>query len=164
MRYDERALPHAARNHLNRIRKHLDESSPHLVDVFYPRGPLAAGERALISNTDLAPLTLSYDEWFPILPNQSGVPQPPTPYAADITSIDPGGNHLWSSNGGHLCALVALGTRERVKRGGKRACASGRFRRPLGSFRRFMVRLNHNEACVGVCEAGYQPWCNMYFV
>ena len=37
----------------------------------------------------------------------------------------PGWNYLWGSNGGHLCALGALGTRERWKRGHARQVDSG---------------------------------------
>ena len=44
----------------------------------------------------------------------------------------------------------------------KGPCASGRFRRHLDGFRRFMVHLNHNEVYIGVCEAKLRPWCNMY--
>ena len=37
----------------------------------------------------------------------------------------PGWNYLWGSNGGHLCALGALGTRKRWKRGHARQVDSG---------------------------------------
>ena len=37
----------------------------------------------------------------------------------------PGWNYLWGSNGGHLCALGALGTRKRWKRGHVRQVDSG---------------------------------------
>ena len=70
----------------------------------------------------------------------------------------PGWNDLWGSNGGHLCALGALGTRETVEG----PCATGRFRRHLDGFRHFTVHMNHNEVYIGVCEAKLRPWCNMY--
>ena len=72
----------------------------------------------------------------------------------------PGWNYLWGSNGGHLCALGALGTRETVEG----PCATGRFRRHLDGFRHFTVHMNHNEVYICVCEAKLRPRCNMYLM
>ena len=41
----------------------------------------------------------------------------------------------------------------------KGPCTSGRIRRYLDGFRRFMVHLNHNEVFIAVCEAKLRPWC-----
>ena len=72
----------------------------------------------------------------------------------------PGWNYLWGSNGGHLCALGARGTREReVEKG---PCATGRFRRHLDGFRHFTVHMNHNEVYICVCDAKLRPRCNMF--
>ena len=58
----------------------------------------------------------------------------------------------WSS-----CTWNTWHPRDRRKKG---PCTSGRIRRHLDGFRRFMVHLNHNKVFTAVCEAKLRPWCN----